>query len=381
MKIYILTYSNRTFFSHDKRVSGIDVAAYTQFKILKELGHDVRMFCAQTDLDQHEDGIDYFINYRETDTKSYARKNKKNIEKKIIESIYNFKPDLIMTNYEFSKFYKKLSDLKIPITYVLHAMPGFWTDFLNANLLNELTTGGHTFCCVSDYHKRGTIKYYKSKRKDWNFDEIIPDQIFYPQYCDAEEINEPENIVRHVSAASKGKDTFLINKFLDGTNIQAETFTTLGHQSKDQYDDYVTDALEKYSKDIRIDVPHAEIMQKIGKAGVAFVGNYPDTFTITSLEALSRGVPLILKDKSGHPATEMVEPEFLKYLGLIKTKSQFLEKVDELMNIPMDERKKLAESVHRKMGKDNYKIMIQNILNSTIKKFNNTNRTDSVEEW
>ena len=130
MKIYILTYSRKTFFSREKRVSGIDVAALTQFNILKEMGHDVRMFSAFTDLDQDFSGIDYYVNHNVKDIKSFSRTHKSSIEKKIINDIHKFKPDVIISNYEFSKFYKELLNLNIPIVYVLHSMPGFWTDFL-----------------------------------------------------------------------------------------------------------------------------------------------------------------------------------------------------------------------------------------------------------
>ena len=384
MKIYILTYSLRTFFSKDKRVSGIDVAALTQYNILKELGHDVRMFCAQTDMDQEYDGIDYFINYKEPDTKSYARKNKQAIQKKILECIYDFKPDLIISNLEFYKFYQELMNFNIPICYVLHAMPGFWTDFLNANLLNKFVNAGHTFCCVSEYHKRGTVKYYKSKRDAWEFDEIIPDMIFYPQYCNKETAVESDGFIRHVSAASKGKDTFLINIFLDGVTDKVQTFTTCGHQSKDQLKEYVTDNLEKYKDQISLDVNHSEIMENIAKSEFTFVGNYPDTFTITSLESLSRGVPLLLKDKSGHPATEMVPEGYEKYVQLIKTKKDFLEKMELFKNISLKERQELADAVESKMGKENYKKIVQNIVQTSVQKFKGIKGTiqeEYLDDW
>lgn len=386
MNIYILTYSHRTFLDSSKIVSGIDVAALSQYKILKELGHDVRIFSAQTNLDPNLYNVDFFTTERQPDVKKYGKVNKKNIQKRIIENIYDFKPDIIISNYELSNFYTDLMNLSIPIVYVLHSVPGFWTDFLNANLLHSMTNsiigGMHTFCCVSDYHRKKVIKYYKSVRKDWNFSEIIPDHIFYPQYCVPEEIQPSDGVIRHVSAASKGKDTFLINIYLEDTNRKVETFTTLGHQSKDQLDDYIVNSLKKYSKDIQLDADHSDIMTSIGKSEITFVGNHSvDTFTITSLESLSRGVPLILKDRKGHPATEMIPDEYQKYLKLIKTKKEFLLAVSELEEISLEERKELALATNEKMGKSNYIKNIQEVISSAIDKFNENENKNKEDLW
>lgn len=382
MKIYVLTYTNKTFFSYKKRHSGIDSAALTQFLILRELGHDVRLFHAQGELDQHFDDIDYYINYKVDNPKEFEKQHRTKIQEKLLQSIVDFKPDLIISNFEFSSFYAKLMNLDIPIAYVLHAMPGFWNDLTNANLLSEMTQLGHSFSCVSEYHKKATIKYYASGRSDWNFDKIIPDYVFYPQYCDMEEIQYPTETVKHCSAASKGKDTFLIHQYLDDTHYQTEVYTTLAYLGSKAQDPYITDSMAKYSDKTFLDVDHSEIMKQISTAGVVFVGNCPDTFTITSLEALSRGVPLIVKEKmGGHPATEMVEPEFLKYVALIKNKKDFTEKVKEFIIVPIEERKLLAESVTRKMGKEAYKKLITSVVDGTVSKYRNTNKQSGLEEF
>ena len=371
MKIYILTYTNKTFLSKDKKHSGIDVAALTQMEVLQELGHNVRLFAAQTDLDKINNNVDYFINEKVPNTKEYARKNKNNIELKILESIHNFNPDIIISNYEFNKFYDKLQALDIPILYFSHAMPGFWQDFLNANLLNSMLKNGHSFGCVSEYHKRGIIKYYRSKRSIWEFDEIIPDCTLAPQYCSEEIVQESDGTIRHCSAASKGKDTFLILDYLEGTDKEdwTEVFTTFGFLKKDKADPYIDGALEKYPEKIKIDVVHKEILENIGKSESVFVGNYPDTFTITSLEALGRGVPLIVKDKNGHPATEMVPEEFLNYVQLIKNKKDFLVAIEKFKGTTLEERKALANAVQKKMNKESYKEKFQNIVLNVQEKY------------
>ena len=77
-------------------------------------------------------------------------------------------------------------------------------------------------------------------------------------------------------------------------------------------------------------------MKNIAKSACTFVGLHPlESFTITSLESLSRGVPLIVKPHKKletHPALEMVEPEFRKYIYMYKDKADFEYAVNMKMN-------------------------------------------------
>lgn len=43
-KIYILPYTFKTYYHHDKRGSGIETSMLSQLKVLQELGYDVRLF-------------------------------------------------------------------------------------------------------------------------------------------------------------------------------------------------------------------------------------------------------------------------------------------------------------------------------------------------
>lgn len=377
MKIYILTYTNKTFLSKDKIHSGIDMAALTQLKVLKELGHHVRMFAAQTDLE--DELIDFFINYKEQDAKVFAKKNKNSIELKMLECIHNFNPDVILSNFYFGDFYKKLMQFKKPIIYLLHSKPGFFTDFLNANLLHEMCTLGHTFACVSEYHKEAILKYYRKSRSIWEFDEIIPDAVIAPQCVfEVKKAKDSDGFIRHCSAANKEKDTFLLLEVKDQKEDKIQIFTTLNYLSKDKEDKYIDNAISNHSSFINLDVKHSDMMEEISKSEAVFVGNASyDTFTITSLEALSSGVPLFVKDRSGHPATEMLPQELVsKYITLIKNKKDLQEKIDKYKDLTLENRNEIIVGINSVLGIDSFKVKLEEVILNCVTKYNSVEQKD-----
>ena len=111
-------------------------------------------------------------------------------------------------------------------------------------------------------------------------------------------------------------------------------------------------------------------MELIKDSGCMFVGLAPyDTFTITSLEALSRGIPLIVKGKDAHPAQEMVTDDYKKYVHIFKDKNDFIEKVKEFNSLDIEERQGIADSCYSKMSKEKYFKKLEFILKSTIEKY------------
>ena len=123
-------------------------------------------------------------------------------------------------------------------------------------------------------------------------------------------------------------------------------------------------------------------MEDIKDSAATFVGlaNY-DTFTITSLESLSRGIPLLIKSRNNlpHPATEMVENDYKKYIYEFTDRDDFIQKVKEFSKMSLDERQKLADSCYKKMGWENFKKTWNNAALETIESFKYKN--SAIEEF
>lgn len=385
MRVYILPYGNKAYFSYTKRVSGVDTAQLMQYNMLKELGHDVRMWAGFTDLHNYIDEVDY---YKEDvpeglTVKEYEKTKRQHIEESMFKSLLAFKPDVILSNWIFNnKLYQKLMNFDIPIIYNSHSIPGFWSDLMSANMVSEFVQRGHYLLCVSDYHASRTVDYYNQRRSAWTFDETpVPDNFLFSSAVEPFNAQPSDGIVRHVSAASQEKSTFGIHKLLDGSDIVSEVYTTLNYVSDySKNEEYVNKNLALYNEYPRInkfDIDHSEIMDNIAKSVCTFVGLHPvDSFTITSLESLSRGVPIIVKGFKGrHPAQEMLSDDMSRFVYVYDKKEDVIAKVKEWSNLSLETRQAIADSCYSKCSELAYQGRLNEVLNSAITKYKNNAET------
>ena len=385
MKIYILPYTLNKEVLLNKRASGVDEAMLNQIRVLKHFGHDVRCFVPFGDLPQTMDCIDFFSDQGGfADIKKYARQNKQRIIQTMVTRIKEFKPDVILTNHFFdNKLYEKLMHLGIPVLYNSHAVPGFFSDLNSGNNLNDFQNLGHSIACVSKYAKGRFESYYGAGRDCWNFDKIAVDHIIYPSYIEQYPIAKKgkSDLIIHVSAANKQKATFrILDAFVSlESDWNPEVYTTVNYLGG-KTDEYVELNMKAYSDYIHLDVDHSEIVSRTGEAAVAFVGlaSY-DTFTITSLEALSQGVPLILKGYKGyHPAFEMVDEQLHKYLQVCKTNKEMYAAAEAVHNLDISERQKIAASCYKLMNRDSYYQRLNTALCGTIEKYKDQNKPSGL---
>ena len=375
-KIYIIGPSFISYFSYKVVAGGGEKSTLDQFNVLKE-HYDVRLFAPTGDIYKFIENIDYYLDKKLT--KEEEKEHRKNIIKKLILSISKNKPDVILINMYFKNWlFIELVKLDIPILYLCHNRPGGISDVSANSKLHNFLQYGHSMSCVSEYHKEKLIFYYSRPNDPYMFD-IIPDYVIPSSYCEREKIVSAKNIVRHISRASKLKSTFLLHDFLYDTDIPSEVITqTDGAMDswgkiKDENLIYVKNNLEKYNEYPRktyVNIEHNKTMELIKDSGCMFVGLAPyDTFTITSLEALSRGIPLIVKGKDVHPAQEMVTDDYKKYIHIFKNKNDFIEKVKEFNSLSIKERQGIADSCYSKMSKEKYFKKLEFILESTIVKY------------
>ena len=375
-KIYIIGPSFISYFSYKVIAGGGEKSTLDQFNVLKE-HYNVRLFTPTGDIHKFIENIDYYLDKKLT--KEEEKEHRKNIIKKLIFSITKDKPDVILINMYFKNWlFKELVKLDIPILYLCHNRPGGISDVSANSKLHNFLQYGHSMSCVCEYHKEKLIFYY-SRPNDPNMFDIIPDHVLPSSYCEREKIVSAKNIVRHISRASKLKSTFLLHDVLSETDIPSEVITqTDGAMDswgkiKDENLIYVKNNLDKYNEYPRktyVNIEHNYTMELIEDSGCMFVGLAPyDTFTITSLEALSRGIPLIVKGKDVHPAQEMVTDDYKKYVHIFKDKNDFIEKVKEFNLLSLEKRQNIADSCYSKMSKEKYFKKLEFILESTIVKY------------
>lgn len=380
VKLYFIPYTLKTYLSDTKFHSGIDVSMMSTMKITRDMGHETRVFCLAGNLDTTQNSaFIYKQDLPESELKSYFKTNKKKIYEKLYSDILDYKPDLIFSCHDVNPVYTTLlSILDVPIIYHNHTMPGFFSDLNNANLFSSLSKRSVYTMCVSEYHKKKFIKYYRSKRSLWDFDELIPDNILPSIYTDTEfQAQESDGVIRHVSAMNPGKKTFGIHEFMSDTEYPTEVYTTSSYLSSDiKIKEYGETNLNKFATDplrtTLLDQPHDTIMESISKSLCTFVGLAPyDTFTITSFESLCRGVPLILfgTKERDHPALEMCDSVmFDKYIRIVRNRDEFRSAVSYFSTLAKTDRQDLASRSYAKNSDHTYKNKLGQIYAECISK-------------
>ena len=389
MKIYMIPYTFKTLLSTEKMHSGIDVSMLQTARMLKVLGHDIRIFSVNGNLP--DEFNPYFYSKNIVDNlKVYVKKNRNHIYDSLILDIKNYKPDAIFSSHELSKIYNQIHNiLELPIIYQTHAVPGFFADLNNGNMLHELSSSRLSILGVSEYHKLKFEEYYSRKRDLWSFDSIKMDGVLPSSFCSENHIAvESDGVVRHVSALNPEKKTFAIHEYLDGSGIESEVFTTSAYLStpSDKIKTYAKNNLEKYGHKTRLDADRSDVINSIAKASCSFVGlaSY-DTYTITSLESMMQGTPLIVYGNTNrnHPALEMCDDVIKeKFISVIRSKEEFINAVKKYQTYTLADRQELADRTYEKNSPEKFGKKLEMLLENAIKKGRNTsNKLSSLESF
>ena len=366
-----------------KIYGGQHMSVLHQIKALQDLGHEVRVCIIRGSV--KDDIVDNFENDTDTNVESLNssngkllyRKYKKILPKYINEKVDHFNPDLIICQDWKNWKYNSLSN-KYPILVITHCQPLYLWDLRRAAEYEVLQSKGHKISCVSEYAKEMCIKFHTKDRRQ-TVPHIVPDYVLYPSYCEKNKGDIPSNKLTHTSRVCTGKKTFLICDYLNECDIKPSVFTqSIVQPYNETNEKYLNTNLTKYQSYVNLDIKHSKIMKELKTSTASYVGmaNY-DTFTITSLESLSKGVPLLVTSRNNlpHPATEMVGDDCKKYVYEFKSKDDFIQKVKEFSKMSLDERQKLADSCYKKMGWENFKKVWNNAALQTVKSFENKNST------
>ena len=384
MRILLLPFHFKVYFAENTRVSGIDECMLKQYRVLSKT-NEVKVFLGYSNIQNP----DFVVFSREKEnTVQRLKEDKQNLFKLLGKTIKEFKPDVILSNYGFNNnLYTYLNSFGVPILYQNHALPGQPADVFTADKLEKFLSYGHSLGCVSEFHKSKFIDYYSRKRTIWTNQPNIGVDVVVPSSFAMQRDILPAipKTVRHISACNEEKGTFIIHGMSVDTDLVAEIFTTTKHVGGDTELEYLNQNLLKYQgKDnllINYDIPHSEIMERIRDSAAFFVGKaQSDTFTITSIEALQCGIPLMIYgDKEVHPANNFVEPQLRQYIRYFKNRMEFYEIVQSYSRMTLDERRALADSCLRKMGEDSFGIAYTDALHKTIEKYGNREKNPMDE--
>ena len=360
-----------------KITGGVHLSIIHQVKTFQNLGCEVRVCIIRGNATNEI--FDNFQVEKNIDGKLIEDKNfyhtfKHTLPNFIRHKLQKFKPDLFITQQYRNWIMRPLYDLGIPTLTMVHSLPLYLWDLRRSKEYEYHKSLGNKIGIVSNYAKKYYVNFYD--KKSAKYPKVVkstPDYVLYPSYCEKYKVENCIKKVSHISRADRSKDTFLIHDYLEGTEFKSNVHTqSYSNPFNEVNDRYLQKNLLKYRDTTKLDFKHKDIMEDIKDSAATFVGlaNY-DTFTITSLESLSRGIPLLIKSRNNlpHPATEMVENDYKKYIYEFTDRDDFIQKVKEFSKMSLDERQKLADSCYKKMGWENFKKTWNNAALETIESF------------
>jgi hypothetical protein len=296
------------------------------------------------------------------------------VQKKLKEAINKYKPDLIYNNYHQKSF----MDFNTPILWHWHCVNGGSMQHLTLvhsfnKLKDDLTIVGvsnfqqHTYDSLSDRQGIGRVKF---------------ERILKPDYSLEQEVVEPTYDTSTIGRLEKQKDPLFASKIFKDCRIFTTTYEDeikrAEHNPNSQK--AITNYYYKYKDNVKNHfqgISYDETMKQLGEAKVFISTCEYESFGITALEALTRGVPCILcaatEAKSrpfwGTHASSELSPssDYVKVILKDAPIEDYLNAFDELSKL---DRKQIAKDTIEKHKKEDWKKSYEEVFSYTVEKFN-----------
>ena len=309
------------------------------------------------------------------------RKLSKEICNSIKQEANEINADIIICN-NFQSFISGASivDSNIPIMYVGHENRASMSCVQH---MLRLKQNNHSVFLVNEYQKN----YYDAYSKRLNKQLINFDGFIEPAYLEGEKPkiqNEVEFDCMTIGRCSpKYKMPYRLKSLLKDTDLKTLLVTNIKNIDSESEDG----KLKYYEKNKHwdnclFDIPHHEVMKNLSNTKTYFMTWENETFGITGLEALSRGVPLILNSRM----TEDRQPpkrqnyKFPLHASniipvndghcvniMLNSKEELIDAINKLKDI---DRQEVQDMTWEKYTQSRWKNMMNNAIDKTIENFN-----------
>jgi hypothetical protein len=309
--------------------------------------------------------------------------DKKEIAENIVHLAEAYKVDVIVSNFAQAVFNSQhLIKSNIPIMFVEHCV------YPIPNVTYRWNQGidrGHSMFLVSKWQE----KKYKEMSLRTNIDVLKIAGYLNPSYCKIKpQIVEPEYDCGTIGRCDNGKNPFKLKDLTKNSDIKGLVITSETQQDKDlPYFKRHTKLISRqqglgfwYNKDKKFknkgrilwDLEYKDVMENIAKCKTYFSTWPGETWGITSMEALSCGIPVILNsDKDGDHASEIIPADKSHYVKIPKDdKDALVKAIKSFENV---DRKAIQQSTWDKHNKEQWKKSFANAVDKTIEIFNKKN--------
>lgn len=313
-------------------------------------------------------------------------RTKRRTKQVFLDYVKQHKPDLILLSDIDGYFHIPLIEQGIPTIQIIHE--GLMGDIrylaLYKNLHKFIEAGGHLYFVSENqyayYDKHINRITGSSLLKFHGFinssfatgDETVSDKIEYD--------------VMTIGRTDTTKNPFFVHKKLKDTTLKTCVLTNAGNfQHSAAQVKYYEDNL--HWKDPQVTfrgLPYVDTMATLSTAGCYISTCSMESWGITALEALARGIPLILvTDKSGKHSSQSIAADESHYRivhSSIKS-NELAELVKELNAYPIEKRIEISTMTKEKHSKEKFKARFEEIfrfrLDDAIHRTKNETSLDS----
>ena len=282
--------------------------------------------------------------------------------KKIIKEIKEraVDADIIISNYDQASFCgAHIVDSNTPIMMMSHSNTGVLSILIK---FQKLIKYGHSIFLVSPYQKN----HFDKMAKRVNRDTIKFSGFISSSYCSGEVPNliESEYEVGTIGRCDpRYKKPFLLKEMLQDTGIRNLVIANIEDDKSTYY------LKNKNQPDTMWDLPHDEVMKNLAKCKTYFLTFWQETWSITALEALSHGIPIIANSKNNVHASNVISAKDSHYKNIsLNSKEELIGAIHSFDGI---DRKEIQDMTWEKHSHKNWKANFSNAIDMTIEKFKN----------
>jgi len=167
-----------------------------------------------------------------------------------------------------------------------------------------------------------------------------------------------------IGRCDNGKNPFKLKRMTKGKDIKSLVITSKTQVNSDiKYYER-----NKHWEDTVWDLPYKEVMENIAKCKTYFSTWDKETWGITSMEALSCGIPVILNsDKDGDHASEIIPASPNHFKKIPRDDKDAL--VSAIKSFDKIDRKEIQEMTWEKHSLENWKKQFSNCIDKTLENF------------
>tara|TARA_Y100001963_G_scaffold27196_2_gene37066 strand:- start:1442 stop:2479 length:1038 start_codon:yes stop_codon:yes gene_type:complete len=292
---------------------------------------------------------------------NYSVAEKRKLSREIINSAEQYGCDVIVSNFASAVFAgAEIITSHIPIMFIEHCvypMPSCISRW------NRGIDNGHSFFLVSKWQE----KKYRKMAERTNQRPLKVSGYINPSYCKGEKrkLHAPYFDIGTIGRCDKNKNPFKLLNMIKDSDYEGLVITSQTQRKADipYYNK------NQHWKNICWDLPHEEVMDKIGHCRMYFSTWNAETWGITSMEALSVGIPTILNcDSDGDHASEII-PASKNHFRKIPNndKESLLEAVKSFSKV---DRKEIQDMTWEKHNVKSWTKTFANFVDLTVDNFN-----------